>query len=381
MDSRTAQSLMQKYANALAYIEVEKVDGTKGIGSCFHVGNGIFITARHVVEGNIITEIKITEPVAITTKEYFDDISDEQVNAYENIVGEILRTTPKFKYFQSSLNLKAGPFYHPDPNVDVAIFQVSSVHPKTGVVRLGSHLDDWIDPCSWRLSEAIVLGYPPIPLTSESHLVGARAEVNATVSLYSSRYIHFILSAIPRGGFSGGLALSEHDFALGLVTQSLVKDNRYEESGFFTVLSIEPIYECLSYYKLLPSIQKNRWDDFWNTYSSEYIWKEWASTDYPQLIVSLELIDDGEKIGIGLCSYDKPIFCKMDTFIKEALNSIFTEIKVHETFSKYMFDFVTEELRAKIANILTKLMNICLDHGLVTIIDQLTPELTTKRVT
>lgn len=382
MNSRSAQSLMRKYANALAYIEIEMDDGAKGIGSCFHVGNGVFVTARHVVEGNTIKEVKITEPVAITTKEFFGDVSNEWVNEYEETVGKTFNfnTTPKFKHFQSSLNIKAGPFYHPDPIVDVAIFQVSSIHPETGVVSLGSHLDDWIDRYNWQLSEAIVLGYPPIPLTSEPHLVGARAEVNATVSLYSTRYAHFILSAIPRGGFSGGLVLSEYDFALGLVTQSLVKDNRHEESGFFAVLSVEPIYECLSYHKLLPSIQKSGWNDFWNTYSANYIWKERANTDPAQLIVSLQLIDDDEKIGIGLCSYDESIFCKMDALIRDALTGGFSEIKVHKTFNQYIFDFITEELKAEIKELLSRLMSICHDYGLVTIIDQLTPELSRKRV-
>ena len=48
MDTQTARRLIQKYSNAIAYIDVEKKDGTRGIGSCFHVGEGVFVTARHV---------------------------------------------------------------------------------------------------------------------------------------------------------------------------------------------------------------------------------------------------------------------------------------------------------------------------------------------
>lgn len=202
MDSKAARSLLKKYSSSLAYIEIETDDGTRGIGSCFHVGEGVFVTARHVVEGNVIKKVEITEPVAINAKEYYSEFpnSDERASEYERIVGEIIGGTPKFKHFQSQLNIKVGPLFHPDPNVDVAIFQVSSIHPETSFINLGSHLDDWIESSNWQLTEAIVLGYPPIPQTSEPHLVGVRAEVNAMVSLYLSRHVHFVISAIPRGG-------------------------------------------------------------------------------------------------------------------------------------------------------------------------------------
>lgn len=370
---------MRKYASALAYIEVEKKDGTKAIGSCFHVGSGVFVTARHVIEGNTISKVKITEPVAIPTKEFFGGISVERVQDYDKNVGKILGTTPKFKHFQSALTVADGPFYHPEPMADVAVFRVSSVHPETGVVPLGSHLDDWIDRFDWQLSEALVLGYPPIPLTLEPHLVGTRAEVNATVDLYSSRHVHFILSATPRGGFSGGLALSEYDFALGVVTQSLVRDHLQEESGFFAVLSIEPIYECLSHHKLLPPVQKEGWDDFWNTYTADYVCKNRTENKSSQLVVSLQMIDDAEKIGIGVCSYDKSLFLEMDALIKGTLTGNYTEIRVHDTFYKYMYGIATEEIEAEVHDLLLKLMDVCIQNDLTAIHDQLTPALLRKK--
>jgi hypothetical protein len=45
----------------MAYIAVEHPDGTSGIGSAFHVGEGVFVTARHVVDGLRIREIATTE--------------------------------------------------------------------------------------------------------------------------------------------------------------------------------------------------------------------------------------------------------------------------------------------------------------------------------
>lgn len=47
----------------------------------------------------------------------------------------------------------------------------------------GGHLDDWLEAKDFILSEAILLGDPQISQTTESILVAARAEVNASVDL------------------------------------------------------------------------------------------------------------------------------------------------------------------------------------------------------
>jgi S1-C subfamily serine protease len=41
----------------MAYVAVRGKDGQEGIGSAFHVGDGVFVTARHVVEEKAIREI------------------------------------------------------------------------------------------------------------------------------------------------------------------------------------------------------------------------------------------------------------------------------------------------------------------------------------
>src|SRR6185437_7291116 len=61
MDTGQARRLYDLFRGALGYIEVEDPDGKLGIGSCFHVGDGVFVTARHVVEGKTIREIRMTE--------------------------------------------------------------------------------------------------------------------------------------------------------------------------------------------------------------------------------------------------------------------------------------------------------------------------------
>ena len=132
-------------------------------------------------------------------------------------------------------------------------------------------LDDWINDNDFILSEAVILGYPPIPLTSSPRLVAARAEVNAVIDPYHSKKVHFVLSAIPRGGFSGGIALSEYGFVLGIITEALCFEGKSPETSFFAVLSTEGVFECLAYHKLLHECQEEGWDDFWNLSSTDLV--------------------------------------------------------------------------------------------------------------
>ena len=61
MESGKARALFQKYAAALAYIEVKDRHGDFHIGSAFHVGEGVFVTARHVLDGYAVTKVGSTE--------------------------------------------------------------------------------------------------------------------------------------------------------------------------------------------------------------------------------------------------------------------------------------------------------------------------------
>jgi hypothetical protein len=69
--------------------------------------------------------------------------------------------------------------------------------------------------------------------------------------------VHFILSGIPRGGFSGGPAFTEDGFALGVVTSSFVNGDQPVELGFFAVVSVETIVKCLEAHDLFPDVQRN----------------------------------------------------------------------------------------------------------------------------
>jgi hypothetical protein len=81
-----------------------------------------------------------------------------------------------------------------------------------------------------------------------------------------------------RGGFSGGVVLSEWGVALGVVTSSLLKNGAPEELGYLTVLTVEPILECLGAHGLLPKALAEQWDGLF-TAETEYFGvpeKHWA---------------------------------------------------------------------------------------------------------
>ena len=298
VDSGQAREMFTKYAAALAYVEVESPDGDLGIGSAFHVGEGVFVTARHVVEGRRINEICITESTYVP-------LTGPEAETTTTFIHQKGEEVPVHWVRNRVLRLKAGPYFHPDPGTDVAVFQVHEIDPYTPIVPLGDHLDDWLGQSDFVLTEAVVLGYPPIPMTKHPVLVGARAEVNAQVDLYDSPNVHFILSATARGGFSGGVAFHEYGFALGLVTRSLLANEGASESGYMSVLTVEPIYECLSQHKLLPDCQAEIWDGFWNTDTLNFT-KGNTRDSFARAVhaATVAVFDDGKRHYVTVCCDD-----------------------------------------------------------------------------
>ncbi|OOE91591.1 hypothetical protein BZG75_10705 [Salinivibrio sp. AR640] len=109
------------------------------------------------------------------------------------------------------------------------------------------------------MTEAIVMGYPPIPFAKGPMLVTTRAEVNAIVDLRGNPHPRFVLSSMARGGFSGGPAISCYDFGLGIIIDSLCHNNDVTELGYLTALSVEPILDALGFHKVLPSGVEASW--------------------------------------------------------------------------------------------------------------------------
>lgn len=265
MDSRDARKLYAEHANAIAYIDVETESGDRSVGSAFHVGDGVFVTARHVVENCRIIEVKITEPVCISSRKFMRDVmkievTDEYIRNYDDTLGKAMGHPPLFKHYLKSLEIVAGPHFAKEPGFDVAVFRVREIHPAAGIVKLGVHWDDWIYRGLWHLSDAIVLGYPPVPMVNAPEIVAARAEIHTFVVPRHAPAVHFILSATPRGGFSGGVAIHENGDALGVITSSFNNNHEPEQLGFFAVLSIEAIVKCLEHNDMYPKFQKEYHD-------------------------------------------------------------------------------------------------------------------------
>jgi hypothetical protein len=213
------------------------------VGTAFHVGEGVFVTARHVVDGRVIKEVGFGDRSAI-------DRHPASLESLKN--GEY-----------GAVRITDGPYFHMDPAVDVACFRIDPF--PASEIPLGGHLDDWLGQFELVLHRTLLLGYPPIPLTNEPVLVVSVGEVNSLVDLYvGCRHPHFIISSMARGGFSGAPALVAYDelnseggtAVLGLVTQSLTRDQSQPELGYMAILSVEPIYDCLEQHGMLPASQK-----------------------------------------------------------------------------------------------------------------------------
>ncbi|MDH1057135.1 S1 family peptidase [Aquipseudomonas alcaligenes] len=231
-----------KYKGCVAYIETESESGDIGIGSCFHVGEGVFVTAKHVIEHRKILNIG------------FDD---------DSMTMGLLQN-PEYwnKENPGKPCITQGPYFHPDNNIDIACFRIDAI--PTEEIPLGGHLDDFLGQYELVLYRTLILGYPPIPLSTRPVLVASLGEVNALTDLYSTKHPHFLISTMARGGFSGGPALIAYNelntqggtAALGIITQSLVSNGNSPETGYMAVLTVEPIYDCLEAHGMLPQTQK-----------------------------------------------------------------------------------------------------------------------------
>mgnify|MGYP000280019024 CR=1 FL=1 len=318
MDSDLFRDIYEKYAAAVAYISVESVDGTQSIGTAFHVGDGIYVTAKHVVENKNIIEVATTER----------SIKDAEDASEEDHARKI-----EFTHWPGKGKVIGGPYLHPDKDIDVAALKVEGI--KAPVIPLGDHLDDWLGT-ELVLMEAVVLGYPPIPFSREPTLVATKAEVNAIIDKYTGGHPHFILSPIARGGFSGGPAITRYGCTLGLVTESLTSNGNAPELGYLAVLSVEPIYNLLSHHSIVPDHVDRLWDGFWNT-NSINLYDPSAPIGFQHAIIDYYT---------GVMGKYLKIFSANENALKSALEIVSSEIKsdsyeievIHEKMKKIVFD-------------------------------------------
>ncbi len=237
-----ARTQFSTFSKCVGFIDTEDDKGNRGIGTCFHVGEGVYVTARHVVEGRRIVDVGFHD--FSVTMELIQDFSRQDLDR------------------PGTLRILEGPVFHPEQTVDVACLRLDYV-PKD-FIPLGGHFDGYLGQYELLLHRTLVLGYPPVPMTAEPVLVASLGEINALVTLRDRKYVHFLVSSMARGGFSGGPVLVAYNelnqksgtALLGLVTDSLVRDDGQPETGFMTVLSMEPVYDCLEKNGMLPAVQK-----------------------------------------------------------------------------------------------------------------------------
>lgn len=264
MDTARAGELLGELGTSVAYIEVEDADGNVSMGSAFHVGDGVFVTASHVLRDMRVLSL------ATTTSGYVAHRAGDGHPPRTMLRHDGEEPTPVHRIAPIPLVINRGPYHYPDSRVDLAVFGVEKVNEHQPVLRLGDHLDDWLGEVDFVLSGVILLGYPAIPLTSRPHLFATRAEVNAVIDRYDAPFVHFIVGSLPRGGFSGGPAVSEWGQVLGVIVQSLLRDEAPPESGYVTVLGVEAIYGLLADHRMLPPQQSESWDGFWNRQEAAY---------------------------------------------------------------------------------------------------------------
>lgn len=257
MDWENARALFKEYGASVAYVETESASGERQVGSAFHVGDGVFVTARQVLAERRVVRVCTTERVRIPLE------GSEAENARHFVLEDGV-DVPIHEIRPAELEIDRGPFLAPDEDVDVAVFGVAGLDPHTPAFYLGSHLDDWLGRSDFVLTRVVVLGYPPIPHATDQMLAAFMTEVVAQVDRDDVPHVHFILSMMPREGLRGAVAFSEWGFVLGAVTENLVHNDEPSETGYVSVVSIEPIIECLDRHGLLPASMTEEMGGLWD---------------------------------------------------------------------------------------------------------------------
>ncbi|MGN9864732.1 S1 family peptidase [Bacillus swezeyi] len=211
--------MFNKYKVCVVRITVKMLNGDISNGTGFHIGEGYIVTARHVIEGNSIIEIAGDYQSYINVKKEIYP-TDTRIDI------AILETDFSLEYYMEKVSI------------------INSDVEKINYIEIGRHLDDWIGE-EFLLTNVLLMGFPPIPLSREPNIVAVKAEVNSVVDKYIGPHPHFIISSVPRGGFSGGPVISEYGFLLGVLTESLGENDKPTEVGFASAISIEPLIELI----------------------------------------------------------------------------------------------------------------------------------------
>lgn len=230
-------NLYQRYRPSIVRIDVRNRHGDSSIGTGFHVGDGLIVTARHVLRETIRTP----------------DIVGSRDEEIDRTVTSITRDVDKKPLLATAVH------YHVDQRVDLAVLETDMEtyafsDPITGrslakgyktAIPVGAPIDAWIRD-HMILNKVLIMGYPKVPWAVESVLVTAEAEINALVQSVRVPHPYYVLSATARGGFSGAPVINEDGHAVGVIVESLYGDNKPEETGFNSAITMEPLIRILA---------------------------------------------------------------------------------------------------------------------------------------
>ena len=239
MPKTPERQIFETYAGSVAFVAVETPEGDQSIGTCFHVGDNLFVTAKHVVESNKILRVANT-PAGIQTQ------------------GE---DGLEMNYLLGSTEKVDKIYYHPDEKYDVCALRLPDI--TCPLVPLGNILDDPFGS-DFIFTPVVIMGFPHVYASNVPVLVCARGEVNASFISYLHQHRMYVISCLARGGFSGGPVLMSPGKCLGIVTNSLLKSDMPAELGFMAVIESGVIYELLSKNDVMPDHLKGEWARYRN---------------------------------------------------------------------------------------------------------------------
>lgn len=226
-------ALFQSYKPALARVTVQTAAGDLSTGTAFHIGDGWLVTAAHVLKEGAVQEIVSEQNAAPLGVESVIFNSDDRIDL------ALIKTDLDLSHYLHKTKI------HGTPEEFIL----------TDHIKIGGHLDDWLGD-ELVLSKVLLMGYPPIPFSQHAVLLASEGEVNAVIDKYIGPHSHFVISCSARGGFSGGPVLSEYGFLLGVLTESLVTNDKTAETGYSSAISVEPLLAMLHGNGIYPG--KNR---------------------------------------------------------------------------------------------------------------------------
>jgi S1-C subfamily serine protease len=203
--------------------------GEHASATAFHIGDGIFVTARHVA----------------------DELVDRRLSTSNGLVEP---------YHQVDFT---------DQDIDVALLLVdpTDLDPaqRDVYVAVPLALNELVDR-SCMLERVLVMGYPRVPMSASAELVAATGEIIAIVDTIVPRNgPSIVISQLPRGGLSGSPVLDASGNLQGVVVDSLSDADLPYELGYTAAITVESILRLLVGINHMPrSLSGDDWSTFTN---------------------------------------------------------------------------------------------------------------------